>query len=180
MKEDLQWRIGDGNSIRVWTKPWLKNSETIMWHLLATTKTWTRELVTLLTMICVLGRLMKWLPISTKMMLNNFIPFLFSTLWLVINLFENLQEMVIILCSAHHNIMENMLDNSNFFFFFDKGNWMLLWKLQTPHNIKNFLWRLFQGFLPTRFNLRKKHVLCPLDCVTCEANIENEWMTPFS
>lgn len=97
MKEDLQWRIGDGNSIRVWTKPWLKNSETIMWHLLATTKTWTRELVTLLTMICVLGRLMKWLPISTKMMLNNFIPFLFSTLWLVINLFENLQEMVIIL-----------------------------------------------------------------------------------
>lgn len=118
MKEDLQWRIGDGNSIRVWTKPWLKNSETIMWHLLATTKTWTRELVTLLTMICVLGRLMKWLPISTKMMLNNFIPFLFSTLWLVINLFENLQEMVIILCSAHHNIMENMLDNSNFFFFF--------------------------------------------------------------
>lgn len=109
-----------------------KIQKTIMWHLLATTKTWTRELVTLLTMICVLGRLMKWLPISTKMMLNNFIPFLFSTLWLVINLFENLQEMVIILCSAHHNIMENMLDNSNFFFFLIKaigcfsGNYKLL------------------------------------------------------
>lgn len=97
MKEDLQWRIGDGNSIRVWTKPWLKNSETIMWHLLATTKTWTRELVTLLTMICVLGRLMKWLPISTQMMLNKFNPFLFSTLRLVINSFGNLQQLVIIL-----------------------------------------------------------------------------------
>jgi len=39
-------------------------------------------------------------------------------------------------CSAYHNIMENMLEKSN---LKAKGNWMLLWKLRVYHNIKDFL-----------------------------------------
>ncbi|KHN34921.1 hypothetical protein glysoja_004687, partial [Glycine soja] len=33
------------------------------------------------------------------------------------------------------------------------------------------LWRLLRGCLPTRSNLRTKHI----PCVCCEGNIENEW-----
>lgn len=172
MKEDLQWRIGDGNSIRVWTKPWLKNSEN---HYVASTsnnKNLDQRVGDLID-----HDLRAW---KINEVAANFNPNDAQQIQSIPVLNTKVSDKLIwkfttigdySVCTAYHNIIENMLDNSNLKF---QGNWMLLWKLQTPRNIKHFLWRLFRGCLPTKSNLRNKHVLCPIVCVSCEANIENE------
>lgn len=59
--------------------------------------------------------------------------------------------------SAYLNTMLNILDTSH---LKHEGDLPTLWKLSLPPTIRNFLWRLLQGCLPTRHNLRKKHIEC--------------------
>ncbi|KAK7273868.1 hypothetical protein RIF29_14932 [Crotalaria pallida] len=40
--------------------------------------------------------------------------------------------------------------------------WKTLWKMNIPAKIKNFLWRLMMDVLPTRYNLAKRGVVCPV------------------
>lgn len=74
--------------------------------------------------------------------------------------------------SAYLNTMLNILDTSH---LKHEGDLPTLWKLSLPPTIRNFLWRLLQGCLPTRHNLRKKHIECQLNCIYCNSNTENEW-----
>ena len=42
-----------------------------------------------------------------------------------------------------------------------------VWKLKTPPKIHVFLWVLANKKLMTRDNLRKRHIIKPLECVFC-------------
>jgi len=43
-----------------------------------------------------------------------------------------------------------------------------LWCTKTPPRIKNFLWRVTRGCLPTRLRLKARGVNCPSNCLFCD------------
>lgn len=45
-----------------------------------------------------------------------------------------------------------------------------VWKIIIPLRIHVFLWLLTHNKLMTRDNLRKRHIIKPLDCVFCSEN----------
>lgn len=53
------------------------------------------------------------------------------------------------------------------------GNWNLIWNLEVPPKVKNFIWRVCRNCLPTRMRLKDKGVNCTSICNFCEGNFEN-------
>ena len=54
------------------------------------------------------------------------------------------------------------------------GDWSSLWKARVPPKIRNFIWRVCRGCLPTRQRLQERNVSCPLNCELCLNPVENE------
>ena len=50
--------------------------------------------------------------------------------------------------------------------------WSKLWKLRVPPKVKNLLWRAATGCLPTKAELRLKHVNIDITCPLCHADRE--------
>ncbi|XP_043812756.1 uncharacterized protein LOC110619075 [Manihot esculenta] len=48
--------------------------------------------------------------------------------------------------------------------------WKKVWALDVPPKVRDFIWRLFRGVLPTRDNLARRGVDVPLGCLFCDAN----------
>jgi hypothetical protein len=72
--------------------------------------------------------------------------------------------------SAYRLCVNEIADNSHMHV---NGRWNLIWKLKVPPKIKNFLWRVCRGCFPTRAHLNSRGVSCPLDCVHCNHNYED-------
>ena len=72
--------------------------------------------------------------------------------------------------SAYRLCVTEIADNSH---MHANGRWNLIWKLNVPPKIKNFLWRVCRGCFPTRARLNSRGVSCPLDCVHCNHNYED-------
>ena len=53
------------------------------------------------------------------------------------------------------------------------GYWLGIWKLKVPPKIKNLMWRMCRGCLPTRVRLLDKGVQGPTQCVSCDSNHED-------
>lgn len=51
--------------------------------------------------------------------------------------------------------------------------WGRLWKLQIPHKMKFFLWRVCRSNLPVRYMLRGKGVNTSIICPMCNADVEH-------
>lgn len=51
--------------------------------------------------------------------------------------------------------------------------WSRLWRLEIPHKIKIFLWRLCRNNVPVRSVLRGKGVAVPIGCMMCVGDIEH-------
>jgi hypothetical protein len=61
------------------------------------------------------------------------------------------------------------------------GYWSSIWKLKVPPKIKNFIWCVCRGYLPTRVRLQDKGVQCPVNCVGCNDEAEDlAFWCPFS
>lgn len=52
-------------------------------------------------------------------------------------------------------------------------NWSGIWKLKVPPKIRNLVWRMCRGVLPTRMQLQDKGVQCPMNCVSCDSTQED-------
>ena len=50
------------------------------------------------------------------------------------------------------------------------GNWNDIWRLKVPPKVKNLLWRMCRGCLPTRVHLQDKGVSCPKNCASCDSD----------
>ena len=55
----------------------------------------------------------------------------------------------------------------------DSQGWARLWKLQIPHKMKFFLWRVCKRNLPVRNMLRGKGVNTPILCPMCNVDVEH-------
>nr|ABN06084.1 Polynucleotidyl transferase, Ribonuclease H fold [Medicago truncatula] len=72
--------------------------------------------------------------------------------------------------SAYTLCVEELIDTS---FLRRPGYWSDIWRLKVPPKIKNFMWRVCRGVLPTRNKLRDKGVQCPEACVNCSTTSED-------
>lgn len=53
------------------------------------------------------------------------------------------------------------------------GNWNDIWRLKVPPKVKNLLWRMCRGCLPTRVRLQDKGVSCSTNCASCDSDYED-------
>jgi ribonuclease HI len=72
--------------------------------------------------------------------------------------------------SAYRLCMEELVDVSH---LRRPGYWSGIWRLKVPPKIKNLLWRMCRGCLPTRVRLQDKGVQCPTSCVSCDGPHED-------
>jgi len=72
--------------------------------------------------------------------------------------------------SAYQLCVEEIIDVSH---LRRPGNWQNIWLLKVPLKVKNILWRMCQGCLPTRVRLQDKGVSCPTNCESCGAAHED-------
>lgn len=58
----------------------------------------------------------------------------------------------------------DLIDNSHIRIL---SNWMHIWRLKILQQVKILLWQVARGCLPTRGNLRQRHVTCEEVCHMC-------------
>ena len=51
--------------------------------------------------------------------------------------------------------------------------WKKIWKIKTPNQIQHFIWRVACDSLPTKQNLRYRHVPMEDSCPTCDEYLES-------
>ncbi|KAF4355679.1 hypothetical protein F8388_013096 [Cannabis sativa] len=66
-----------------------------------------------------------------------------------------------------YSLLQSMKSNRDIHDSF--GFWRLLWQLQLPPKVLNFLWRVSTNSLPTRFHLSIKHIPIAATCPFCLA-----------
>lgn len=66
--------------------------------------------------------------------------------------------------SAYRLCVEELVDTSH---LRRPGYWSGIWRLKVPPKVRNFVWRVCRGMLPTRVRLQDKGVQCPTNCVSC-------------
>ena len=54
-----------------------------------------------------------------------------------------------------------------------KQIWRSIWGMKTPNKIRSFAWKVCQGILPTKENLKRRHVIADDLCETCGKEPEN-------
>ena len=72
--------------------------------------------------------------------------------------------------SAYRLCVSELVDLSH---LHKPGYWNGIWKLKTPPKVKNLIWRMCRGCLPTRVRLLDKGVHCTTQCVSCDSNHED-------
>jgi len=72
--------------------------------------------------------------------------------------------------SAYRLCVTELIDSS---YLWHPGYWSGIWNLKVPSKVKNLLWHMYRGCLPTRVRLLDKGVVCPTTCVSCESSHED-------
>lgn len=72
--------------------------------------------------------------------------------------------------SAYRLCVNELIDSSH---LHRPGSWSGIWKLKVPPKVKNLVWRMCRGCLPTRVRLLDKGVQCSTHCVSCNSNHED-------
>ena len=169
------WRIGNGNSVRIYTDAWLPSpkgrisSPMLQLVLLSTvvslidsaTGWWNINLIDR----CfhpLEARLIKSLPLSS-------IPLPDSLVWSS----EKSGSYCVksgykLLCNLH-NLDTNHLQISES----QLGFWKSIWKMKVPGKIKHFIWKACTNSLPTKDNLMKRKILNESVCSRCAEESES-------
>jgi len=72
--------------------------------------------------------------------------------------------------SAYRLCVSELVDSS---YLWRPGYWPGIWNLQVPPKVKNLIWRICKGCLPTRVRLLDKGVHCPTNCASCDSEYED-------
>ncbi|KAK9993929.1 hypothetical protein SO802_023632 [Lithocarpus litseifolius] len=54
----------------------------------------------------------------------------------------------------------------------EKDLWRSIWGLRVPNKVKNFLWRVCHEAIPTKSNLKRRHILVDSQCERCRKEDE--------
>ena len=178
VKKGMKWRVGNGESILLWSDKWLPSpaSQKVLSptnHILPNDakvsalidlekKEWNEQLVRQ-----ALGAeeadLVLGIPLSMHLPPDRCI-------W------DVNRKGKFTVRSAHKSLMEG-LDNGSEGESSDgtvmKQIWRSIWGMKTPNKIRSFAWKAFRGILPTKENLKRRHVIVDDLCETCGKEPEN-------
>lgn len=173
VRRGLRWRIGNGNSINVWTHPWLRNDAYT--HVTTDMIAGREEMRVAELMNETTGT---WNIALIRQMFNH--RDAAEIRRLPINLLNREDEPIwryskngnYTVRSAYYQLMEHIVDNND---LKEPGNWKKLWSLNVPNKVRIFIWRLLRGCLPVRGRLVQRGVPCDNKCPSCASYEENEW-----
>ena len=84
-------------------------------------------------------------------------------------------------CSAYRLCVTELVDSSH---IWRLGYWSGICKLKVMPKVKNLVWRMSRGCLPTRVRFLDKGIVCPTNCASCASNHEDlmhvSFYCPFS
>jgi len=69
--------------------------------------------------------------------------------------------------SAYRLCVSELVDSSH---LWRPRYWSGIWNLKVPPKVRNLVWRMCRGCLPTRVRLLDKGVNCPTNCASCDSN----------
>jgi ribonuclease HI len=79
--------------------------------------------------------------------------------------------------SAYRLCVAELVDSSH---LWRPGYWSGIWNLKVPPKVKNLVWRMCRGCLPTRVRLLDKGVTCPTNCASCDSQHEDLYHVFFA
>ncbi|XP_023871998.2 uncharacterized protein LOC111984613 [Quercus suber] len=178
VKKGMKWRVGNGDSILLWSDKWLPapaaqkilsptnhilpNDAKVSALIDLEKKEWNEQLVRQ-----VLGEeeadLVLGIPLSLHLPPDRCI-------WA-----ENPKGKFTVRCAykslmeGHINCSEGECSDSTVM----KKIWRSIWGMKTPNKIRSFAWKACRGILPTKENLKRRHVIADDLCETCGQEAEN-------
>jgi len=72
--------------------------------------------------------------------------------------------------SAYRLYVSELIDST---YNWRPGDWASIWNLKVPPKVKNLIWRMCRGCLPTRVRLLDKGVTCPTNWASCNSTHED-------
>lgn len=166
LKDNCNWRVGDGTSINVWTDPWLADAQfpfvqTEMPSYLRDAKVsslmkvqdtgWDEEVIEDIFM-----------PEDRDKILSIPIP---NTAHKDKLIWMGEEKGVYSVKSCYRLLTWEETPEPNCM-------WNTIWKLSLPPKVKVLAWQVCQNVLPTAVNLQSKRVECPILCKLCNQEVE--------
>jgi len=161
-----RWCIGIGHSISILDEPWLLNGDRIDGNI--TRANFVRDF----SVSSLMNTLSKgWnQEVIQQVFSSNIANSILRTL-----LFDEVMDDKLIwnfeknglyfVKSAYRLCMEELVEASH---LRRSGYWSGIWRLEVPPKVKNLIWRMCRGCLPTRVRLQDKGVQYPTNCVSCD------------
>lgn len=174
LAKGLRWKIGEGQHIKIWTHPWLRDPTNfyiqtpytsleyvtyVMDLIIPETKQWNRGLINDI-----------FAPRDVVEITNIPLNPLLSKDERIWHFSRNGNYTV---KSGYLLLMETITNHTQI--HRQEGEWLKLWKILAPPKIRSFLWRATRGFLPCRRKLQSRNIQVPSCCVICESALENNW-----
>lgn len=166
-----RWSIGHGNHIPILNEPWLLNGETIPSNISGANYVSHASVNSLMD-----PYFKRWNESVVRQVFSEDL----AAKILNTPLFEQVQHDTLLwkaekngrysVRSAYRLCVNELVDLSH---LHKLGYWTGIWKLKTPLKVKNLIWRMCRGCLPTRVRLLDKGVQFPTQCVSCDSNHED-------
>ncbi|CAN1261991.1 Putative ribonuclease H protein At1g65750 [Linum perenne] len=165
VEQGVRWKIGDGRNICVWTDPWIRDADffqprtdmvdgleefTIHGLMIPELREWDAELIETLFCSVDAGMILN-MPLSSPGRRD-------AILW------HHSRDGNYTVRSAYRLAMEKVLNNTHLYV---DGDWTALWGIQAPPKVKHMIWRLGREVLPTKENLRRRHIVVSVGCGVC-------------
>ncbi|KAL8485143.1 hypothetical protein ACS0TY_027437 [Phlomoides rotata] len=165
VRRGTRWKIGDGSGVNDWREPWLNENDNLCVN---------SEAIVSYEELCVSDFI---IPGSRKWNTVALQGFFFT-----VDFFQNLENSnnsnrdgnytVKSGCRLAFNIISAQSDNGS-------GDWRLIWDLKVSPKVKQCLWRICSGSLPTWFELNRRHMEIAPTFLWCPDFNESEWHTFF-
>ncbi|KAL0409532.1 UNVERIFIED_CONTAM: putative ribonuclease H protein [Sesamum radiatum] len=147
ISKGIRWRVGDGQSIRVWNDPWLPRPSTFL-------PITTQSL---------------FLPDLRSIPLGQF-SWADTIVWHYNNngkfSVKSAAHLAQSIATEHRSALGGQCSTSF-------GSWKFIWYTKVPNKVKVFLWRLCKEAIPTSYNLLRRRCAVEKACLTCSDDTEN-------
>ncbi|KAL0358467.1 UNVERIFIED_CONTAM: putative mitochondrial protein [Sesamum angustifolium] len=174
--QGIRWRVGDGQSIRVWSDPWLPRPSTFL--PITTRSLFLPDLRVSDLLDSENGRwhkeLIEGLFCPEDATLIQSIP-LGQFNWADTMVWHYNKNGKFSVKSASHLAQSIALENPSPLdgqCSTSSSNWQFIWSTKVPNKIKVFLWRLCREAIPTTSNLLRRRCVVEQACLTCGVDTE--------
>nr|XP_023877746.1 uncharacterized protein LOC111990191 [Quercus suber] len=176
LERGARWRVGNGESIKIWSDPWLPSLEhlrilspvldglqeaTVDCLINPTPRSWDRA--------ALLGY---FAPVETELILK--IP-LSPTVVQDKLIWPHVPNGVYTVRSGYRFLVQEKSDSPSSPFSYSESAsvWGRIWRLSMPNKVKNFLWRACREALPLKMNLVRRKVIEEDVCNHCNLKAED-------